>query len=285
MSKLLKVDDLLLWFHDLLQNIGFFPIILIIYVISMFIFWRESRLVRKNNNSVFDQWFLSTIFMVLYGRISYMITNWSQFSKLSWFYIPYERYGPQVYLFRLLPWKFFAVWDGGFLFTGLVVAFLFFNFFYVRYIKKWSWKDMMRPVLLTVHFFLGLILCVYGVLLESKNVMLYGVGLLCLVLFTYLLKYLYKVFSKQIISLIGVIYIVVSAMFIAYVFLSGDVSRIDEFNVGVMMLISGLLAGVYYRDSVKTKIKVSSYSQSQSIHTVKSNKVIKPRKRWETGQK
>jgi hypothetical protein len=73
-------------------------------------------------------WILTILFAMLWGRVSFIISNWEFFDSLPWALAPYERYGDNVYFFRLLPWNFFDLRDGGFLFTGIFSAYIFLLF-------------------------------------------------------------------------------------------------------------------------------------------------------------
>ena len=110
------------YFSIVEQNISFITMLVIIYLVTMVIFWYESKNAQKNTNSIFDMWFFSSIVMIIWGRIGFIITFWDEFNQWNWFWLPYERYGDMMYIFRAMPWRLFKIWDGGFLFSWLPVA-------------------------------------------------------------------------------------------------------------------------------------------------------------------
>ncbi|MCA9375060.1 hypothetical protein KC622_01875, partial [Candidatus Dojkabacteria bacterium] len=179
-----------------LQGWGFLPSLGIVYVLSLVLFWYESKHVNKDSNSVFDQWFVATFVMMIWGRVAYVINNWGEFSNWYWFYIPYEKYGDQVYLFRAMPWKLFRFWDGGFLFIPMFLCYLVISYLFVVYYKRWRWREMMIAILGSANFMLALTLILYGIFINDDNIRNYGIFILVLVaaylIITAILKSLYR---------------------------------------------------------------------------------------------
>ncbi|MBD3329693.1 hypothetical protein GF357_04335 [Candidatus Dojkabacteria bacterium] len=252
---------------------GFIPLLIIIFIVGMYIFWRESKLVNKNLTSIFDQWVFAAVITAVWGRMSYIIANWSQYAQTPWFYLPYEKYGSDVYFFRLLPWRFLAIWDGGFLFTGLITAFVVFNFVYVTFIKKWKWDEMLAPVVVSSHFILGAILTIYGVFLEQQDIIIYGGVLLGIVVLFYLLRFAKRQLGEVI--YIDIFYILASFGFVAVVFWIGNISWVDKLNVVVLMILAVLISLVYYRDSNEPDIEEDSQYESSRPVSISTNKAIK----------
>lgn len=57
--------------------------LILIFLLGLFVFWKESSRSRKNNSSVFDIFFISVIIGILVGRLVYVISNWSsEYSSL-----------------------------------------------------------------------------------------------------------------------------------------------------------------------------------------------------------
>ena len=100
--------------------------LMIIFFVGMYVFWKEASRSRKNNSSVFDSFLFSVLFGIIIGRIVYIVLDWNEFSSYTWYWLPYERYGDQIYMFRLLPWRFLRIWDGQLdvLFTFIGLLFL-----------------------------------------------------------------------------------------------------------------------------------------------------------------
>ena len=97
---------------------------------------------RKNRSSVFDIFLISSSLSLLVGRIVYIVLEWKTFSSYIWYWLPYEKYGDKIYLFRLLPWRFISIWDGGLDILGLFISLLLLLTLYSLVVKKWRWKQM-----------------------------------------------------------------------------------------------------------------------------------------------
>lgn len=258
--------------NTVLTRIGFGPLLVVAILIGLYFYWWLSRKKGKDVNSIFDLWITGFIAMLIWGRLSYIISYWFQFENLAWFYIPYEKYANQVYLFRLLPWKFFAIWDGGVLFTGMILAFLLSSFLFIVVIKKWSWKEMLKPVLASTSIMLGLIFAIYGVFILDINIIIGGIILTFSVLiFT---------IDNGGNPLIGSIYSIVSSLFISYIFLIEDITFVDKVNV-VFLVVTGVFMAIWYFRSFFGTTGTGSKRNAYDIHTateLQTNKAIKIRK-------
>ncbi|HQA99146.1 MAG TPA: hypothetical protein PLG10_02850, partial [Candidatus Dojkabacteria bacterium] len=137
------------------------------FFIGLYIFWKEAVRSRKNNSSVFDAFIVSIIVGVFIGRVVYIILNWSDFSSYIWYWLPYERYGDQIYLFRLLPWRFFQFWDGQidilYTFLGVLLS----QTLIVVFRKKWRWSEMFSAMYLSNWVMIALTYLFVGV--QGKN--------------------------------------------------------------------------------------------------------------------
>ncbi|GAB4161442.1 MAG: hypothetical protein Fur003_4810 [Candidatus Dojkabacteria bacterium] len=169
------------------------PLLVVIAILSMYLFWNEARKLEKPANNIFDEWWISLIVTVVWGRVAYIVGNWSLFADSFWQWAPYERYGDQVYLFRAMPWRVLTVWDGGFLFSGMLFAFLLINLFIVIRLKHWRLREMYVPIILTQSFMLGAVFFVYGSILQLTKVTYYG---LYMVAGVALFKLIYMILKK-----------------------------------------------------------------------------------------
>ncbi len=240
---------------NIIASIGFFPLFLFGLLVSLFLFWYESH-THKDRNSIFDMWLLTVVFSMLWARISFIIVNWHLFSGLVWSIVPYERYGDEIFLFRLLPWRFFDIFDGGFLFTSVFTAYLIFAFVYSIYFKKWKWREMFFPVIISAQAFLCITLIVYGALMRFPEV-LYGglVVALIIVVFLGIIWLLRTIFQKRedynvdllngVVHLLTIIFVFVSFAIITRLFLLHEITLIDQINL-VLMNIAGVVMTIYF---------------------------------------
>jgi hypothetical protein len=264
-----------------LENIGFLPVLALIYLFSLLIFWFESKQVKKDSNSIFDQWFITTTGMILWGRISYIIASWEGFSNWYWFWLPYEKYGDQIFLFRAMPWRLFAIWDGGFLFIAMFLSFILFNFLYVLFVKKWRWREMMIVIVVTANFMLSTFLFAYGLFTKTNEatrngliILLYTVAFQIMIS---LLKFVYRR-KKDAFIRIGQILILLftigDIILISYVFLSVNISNIEKWHVYGFVLL-GIIMVISYIIDVKRDQNKRPGDQKHSRPDITLNQAIK----------
>ncbi len=238
---------------DGINKVGFWPLFILGLLLSLFLFWKESHS-HKDRNSVFDMWFLTILFAMFWARLSFIISNWDMFSSLPWSLAPYERYGEQMYFFRLLPWRFFDIRDGGFLFTSIFSAYILFAFLYNVLVKKWRWREMFLPVILSAEVLLVSVLIVYGAIMGFSDIVFGGflIAGLILVFFSIVLflrwmlrrNYFVEILPGAI-NFVVIIFIVSSFALITRLFLSYDISLVDQINV-FLMNITGVILAIYF---------------------------------------
>lgn len=179
---------------EYLRGYDFFTLLVVTAIIGMYFYWSESKTLGKRRNDTFDGWFISLGGAALFGRIAYVIGNWSQFVNSYWFYLPYEKYAGEVYLFRAMPWKLITIWDGGFLFTAMLFGFLLGSLFFMLRLKKWSVREMVNPITLSTFWMMGAVFLIYGLILNIPTILNAG---LYLVLSLLLLKFANMVLRKK----------------------------------------------------------------------------------------
>ena len=247
------MDQFLNTIIDVIGQIGFWPLFVFGLFLSLFVFWKESY-THKDRNSVFDMWFFTILFAMFWARLSFIISNWELFESLPWALAPYERYGEDIYFLRLLPWRFFDLRDGGFLFTSIFSAYILFAFLYNIFVKRWNWREMFLPVILSAEVLLVFVLIVYGALTGFTDVMLGGflIGGVILI-FVAIVLFLRWMLKKNyfvdvlpgLINFVVMIFIVISFALITRLFLSYDISFIDRVNI-VIMNVTGFVLAIYF---------------------------------------
>lgn len=222
--------------------------LILIFLLGLFVFWKESSRSRKNNSSVFDIFFISVIIGILVGRLVYVVSNWSsEYSSLPWYWLPYERYGDDVYLFRLLPWKLLKIWDGQldilFTFLGIILM----QTVSVLFLKKWKWGDLFPPIYLSNWVMMGLSYFFVGI--QSGNNLWLKQGWIILipfVVFIILQAIIHKVYlgskKEEVSRILYILFAVVALFVIGYVYISLSLTTLT--TIGFVILSIWYVAGI-----------------------------------------
>ena len=222
--------------------------LILIFLLGLFVFWKESFRSRKNNSSVFDIFFISVIIGILVGRLVYVVSNWSsEYSSLPWYWLPYERYGDDVYLFRLLPWKLLKIWDGQldilFTFLGIILM----QTISVLFLKKWKWGDLFPPIYLSNWVMMGLSYFFVGI--QSGNNLWLKQGWIILipfVVFIILQAIIHKVYlgskKEEVSRILYILFAVVALFVIGYVYISLSLTTLT--TIGFVILSIWYVAGI-----------------------------------------
>lgn len=251
---------------DFISQIGFGWAFFAIIIVLFYFFWRECKILSKDNNSIFDIWFFGMIFMMLWGRLSYITSRWEEFMASEWFYSPYEFYGDKIYWFRLLPWKIFAVWDGFFLFTGLMAGFLLFMAIYITFMKKWSWKEMFRPVFSIIYIFSSLLLIIYSLLQKDYAILpLIGVIFFLSLLFLEMKRLQKNLQGKKLFWIEGILSTVI-ILLLGWVYLRGGITLTDYFNLFIVSILNVYLLLRYYKQLKSLNVSIE-YGNTISVQS------------------
>jgi len=251
----------------------------IIFLIGQYVFWKEAVRSRKNNSSVFDVFIISIIVGVLIGRVMYIILNWSDFSSYVWYWLPYERYGDQIYLFRLLPWRFFQFWDGQldilYTFLGVLLS----QSLMVVFVKKWRWSEMFSAMYISNWVMIALTYLFVGV--QSKNDIWIKHGIWILIPFVLflllqgILVNMYKDKRKEVVRMIlHNIFALVAVAIISYVYFSSSPQIVTI--VGIVILLVWYIAGIIMNTIDSKKVNNVTIESVSSVRQVSIPEVTKP---------
>lgn len=263
--------QLLDYVRSLLSSVNSILALSFIFLLGMYVFWRGSVETRKNRSSVFDMFLISGLFSVIVGRIMYIVLEWDKFSSYIWYWLPYEKYGNTVFLFRLLPWRFFSIWDGGLVIFSMFLSILVFMTFYSFVIKKWNWSDMFLPVYFSATTMLSLSFVLTGFVGGFNDWIYKGLILLLFIgIFLVLYKFIYSVVKnsvdkKHVFGYIGTIVVWISSIYISYIYFADELSVIEDIEVilfDLWSLISGLL---FIRDIQKPNVTIKTVSSVRSV--------------------
>ncbi len=262
------------WFYILkeyVQDIHPLVVYSTLFLIGMFVFWRGCAESRKNRSSIFDVFLVSGFLSAIFGRVVYVILEWSSFSSYIWYWLPYEKYGDKVFLFRLLPWRFFSVWDGGLVILALFVSLLLFLTFFVLVVKKWRWKHMFFPIYFSSTAMVGMSFIYIGLVSNFNEWIYKGLVLIfVLAIFFFLFKFIFKIvkdplYEKYILGYIGVLIVFISSVYLVYLYLSSDLSLLEDVLVGIFMIWSLVMSFFFILDLRRAKVSIRSVSTVRSV--------------------
>jgi hypothetical protein len=267
-------------FSEILAKIN--PLFLFILVIlsGLYVFWRGCSESRKNNSSIFDTFFISSFFGLIFGRISYIITHWENFSSYIWYWLPYEKYGNEVFLFRVLPWRFFRLWDWGIDILLMFLGFILVASFWILVVKKWKWSHLFNTIYFTAQIMLAFSFFLLGGYSKNNDWMIQGIFMMLLPLTLLLLKnsvrgiMIGKKESKVLIVL-DVFFIFLTVTYIAHTYLTTDINHIER--VGIITFITWTALGTifYILDSRKDNVTIERVSSVSIVSPIDINQPIK----------
>ncbi len=256
------------------------PLILftIVVFLGMYVFWSGSMETRKNVSSVYDIFVTSLFGGLVVGRACYIIINWEQFSNLIWYWLPYEKYGDEIYLFRLLPWRFMRIWDWRIDILSMFVAFLLIATFWVLVVKKWKWSHMFTTIFFTAETMLALSFILLGASTGNQGWLTQGIIMVLLPLVLFFLKNSVKktmIGKKElkILMLLDIFFILLTTTYVTYAYLIADISNTEKVSIITFALWSLLGIFFYMKETKKADITIEKVS---SVHTVSRLDINQP---------
>jgi hypothetical protein len=164
------LTDLLGGFGEFLSRQDFFILLIAVYILSIFVYWLASKYLHKLRNDIFDSWFFMTALTLIWGRLAYVIVNWTSFVQSYWFYLPYEKYPnvDQIFWFRTMPWKLITIWDGGFLYSAMLAALMLGALIFILRVKRWPIRENLGSIAMSIASMMGGIFFLYGMYLGGN---------------------------------------------------------------------------------------------------------------------
>lgn len=266
----------------ILFQLGFLPIVIVTTILTLYLFWKSSLDTDKNSNSVFDGFFFSSIIMVIWGRITYILTSPIDYQGLIWSFIPYERYSDGIYIFRLLPWRYLRIWDGEFLFTGLFVGFNIGAALFILLYKRWRWREMMGTVIFSSALYLGILLLVSGFLVESSDIFKQGVTILFLVIISRTILQLltkslknraYKTWESLTFFLTFFFSMLIS-IYIPLSLFSSEITYWDRVNLYIFIVFTLISHIIFIIDVFRKNVTIKTEYRTRSV-SISANQPIK----------
>ena len=113
---------------------------------------------------------------------------------------------------------------------------------------------------------------IYTGITSGFNTWIYrGIILIAILgLFFLLFKFIYKivkdpVYEKYILGYVGTLIVILSSIYILYLYLSDDLSVIEDILVGIFMIWSLLLSYFFILDLRKARVSIKSVSTVRSV--------------------
>lgn len=276
------MDIIVSQLRSIILQLGFLPIVLFSTLISLFVYWKSSRASGKNQNSIFDGYLFSSILMVIWGRITYVLTNPVDYEGLIWSWIPYEKYSDGLYVFRLLPWRWFRVWDGEFLFTGLFIGFILGATFFTLAYKRWRWREMMGTIVFTASIYLGILLILSGFAIEDPKIFNQGLVMLIIsysyVIISNFFVRTFKLRNPKLSEYIGYyttfFFSIIVSFYIPSSLLASEITAWDRNNLLIFCGFSVISHIIFIIDVFRKNVKIKTEYRTRSV-SISTNQPIK----------
>ena len=265
------MSDIFEFTRNFLINLNPLWIYLVIVLVGLFIYWKGCTETRRNRSSIFDTFLISIATGLVVGRISYLSINWSEYSRYAWYFLPYERYGQTVYLFRLLPWRLLRVWDGGLTIFVAMITFLVILTLLVSLYKKWRWYQVyfavffsMTSMLATSFLYLGIIenymaWIIRGIILFLVPVIFWAFSKI----FLFLIENNYK--RRKALIYFGVLIVTLTSVYTSYEYLSDQTSQFEFISV-IILLIWNVISDIFIiLDLNKPNIEIEKVSSVRAV--------------------
>ena len=275
------MEDFLLNILGFVATIPVGIILLLIFLIGMYVFWRGCKETGKDRSSIFDVYIISLLVGVILGRVGYIISNLDEFMGFIWYWSPYEKYGDVTYIFRLLPWRFLRVWDGGIIIFALFVGFLLFSTFYVTIVKKWRWKQVFFTVFFSGVFMLSFSFLFTASVITDLNILLMSVVLFVMAILFFIASLVMKGTEmkwrkkRKVIGYIGSVLVWLTAGYLSAKFLLNDVSTVEVISIYMLDIWVVLSTIMFVIDMRRKRGVIEKVSSVQSVSLPEINQPIR----------
>ena len=233
---------------------------------------------RKDRSSTFDLFIVSIFLGFLIGRIVYILSNYGDFSGYIWYWLPYEKYGDQVYWFRLLPWRFLNIFDGGLNILAMFVVYVLSASLWSSGVKKWRWSQMFPTIYFSGEIMLAFSFVLLGLNSANGKWVLQG-GLLLIfpviaMFFINLANRIQKpILEKRMYLTVNVILTCISGSIIGYIYVTGGLDIYEQIAMYLFFVWTFFSVILFVKDLKKANVvieKVSSVREIGINHSFKS---------------
>jgi len=244
---------------------------LLISIAGLFVYWRGCTETRKDRSSIFDTFIISIILGLSIGRISFLRINWSEYGRYAWYFLPYEKYGDTVYMFRLLPWRLFRIWDGGLTIFVAMIGFLLILTLLVLFSRKWKWYQVFFPIYFAMTSMLGLSFLYLGMIEDYRAWIVRGILLVIVPLAFWsvskILLFLIKngIKRRKILVYIGILIVTITSVYISYEYLSDTVSTFEFISVIILLVWTAIMDIYTVIEINRPKVEIEKFSTVRAV--------------------
>lgn len=272
------VDSIVNWIYQIFSTLSPSILFLCVVLVGMFVCWRGAMETRKDRSSTFDLFVVSIFLGFVVGRVIYIISNFNDFSGYIWYWLPYEKYGDQVYWFRLLPWRFINIFDGGLNILAMFVVYLLSASFWSSKVKKWRWSQMFPTIYFSGETMLALSFVLLGLNSANSNWVLQGFILLVFPIISILMiNFVNRVqkplLEKRIYLLANAILACISGSIVGYIYNLGDINIYERIAMYIFFAWTFFSVIFFVKDLKQANVvieKVSSVREIGINHSFKS---------------
>ncbi len=236
----------------------------------MYKFWQGCLVTRKENNSIYDMFFFSSLMGLIIGRITYIISNWEEFNQYIWYWLPYEKYGDQTFFFRLLPWRFLRVWDWEINLIVMFVGFVVFATIWTLAVKKWQWSHMYTPIFTTATTMISLSFLLIGLYVDKTEWIMQGVIILVPVLILAIAERVIrdKIIGRKEMRILAITEITLLAIpvgYLVYSYLMMDATMFEKVSIVILLVWFVFGSFVYIAETNKANVTIEKVSSLGTI--------------------
>lgn len=275
------LDKIIDSLSEILSKVPAFVTFLLIAFVALAVFWRGCVETRKNRSSIFDMFLISSVGAVLISRISFIIINWQEFAGFIWYWLPYEKYGNDTYLFRLLPWRFLRMWDGGLVVFSLVVGFLLLATIGAVFFKKWRWRQMFFTIYYSGLTIYSLTLLSIGLVEKNHDWSKQGILLALGSVIAFAMYKIVMQFAKRprvqryVVGILGAILTLSSGGYISYTMFGKDLHIVDQVTLYIFVAWLVLSTVFFFIDLGRVRVSIEKLSSVRTVRSVDINQPIR----------
>jgi hypothetical protein len=197
-----------------------------------------------------------------------------------WYWLPYEKYGNEVFWFRVLPWRFLRVWDWGIDILLMFVGFLIFASIWVMFVKKWRWSHLFTTIFFTAQIMLGVSFLLLGGYAGNVGWITQGAVMILLPLTLFLLKNSVRAImigkkESKVLNVLDTFFILLLVVYTTHTYLTTQISVIER--GGVIFFLFWTVLGIILNiiDNNKANVTIEKVSSVTAVSPIDINQPIK----------
>ncbi|MHC1716972.1 MAG: hypothetical protein AB9915_03775 [Candidatus Dojkabacteria bacterium] len=243
---------------------------LFILLLGMYKFWKECNVTRKENTSVFDMFFFSSLFGLFLGRFTFILSSWEKFEQYIWYWLPYEKYGDQMFFFRLLPWRFFRIWDWEIQIIVMFVGFTMLATLWTFFVKRWKWSHLYTPIFTSSILMISSSFLLIGLYADKYEWFVQGsVMLVPLIILVFLQKIIRdRIIGKKeirVLAITEIVFLLMPILYMGYSYMGAEITSAERLSVIVLIIWFILGSFIYLAEINKANVTIEKVSSLGTI--------------------